>query len=151
MVKFLEQVADYILKDSGNDLLHTVIILPNKRAEVFLKNHLNKRVNSTFWLPDFFTVDEFIVSTSGIIELEPINLYFELYKIHKSVSGKETRSLDDFLAWAPVMFSDFNDIDLYLADAKTIFSHLSEVRAIEAWNPGKPLTDLQKNYLAFYN
>ena len=138
MAKFLEQVADYILEDSGNDLLHTAIILPNKRAEVFLKNHLKKRINATFWLPDFFTVDEFIVSASGIIELEPINLYFELYKIHKSILGNEARSLDDFLAWAPVMLSDFNDIDLYLADAKAIFSHLSEVRAIEAWNPGKP-------------
>jgi len=50
------------------------------------------------------------------------------------------------------MLADFTDIDLYLADAKAVFTNLSEVKAIEQWNPsGAVLTDLQKNYLLFYN
>jgi len=150
VVKFLEQVADFILKDANDKLLHSAVVLPNKRSEIFLKNHLKNRITTTTWLPDFFTIDEFIVSTSQITELDPVSLYFELFKIHKNIAGNNARSLDDFLAWAPLMINDFNDIDLYLADAKTVFNHLSEVRAIEAWNPGKPLTELQKNYLSFY-
>lgn len=152
MTKFLEKVADYILEDVGDNTLHTVVIFPNKRSEVFLKNHLKKKIKSNYWLPEFFTVDEFIVKNSGIVELEPVDIYFELYKIHKKIAGNEARNLDDFLAWAPIMLADFNDIDLYLADAKKVFTNLSEIRAIEQWNPsGKPLTELQKNYLIFYN
>ena len=49
------------------------------------------------------------------------------------------------------MLADFNDIDLHLADAEKVFTHLSEAKAMEAWNPdGKPLTGMQKAYLAFF-
>jgi len=152
LVKFLEQVADFILEHVGNDTLQTAVIFPNKRSEIFLKNHLKKKIKSGYWLPEFFTIDEFIVKASGMVELDPVNIYFELYKIHKNIAGKETRSLDEFLAWAPIMLADFTDIDLYLANAENIFTNLSEIKAIQQWNPsGQNLTPLQKNYLAFYN
>jgi ATP-dependent helicase/nuclease subunit B len=152
LVKFLEQAADFILNDIGSNTLQTAIIFPNKRSEIFLKNHLKKKIKSGYWLPDFFTIDEFIVQASGQVELDPVNVYFELYKIHKDIAGKETRSLDEFLAWAPIMLADFTDIDLYLANAENIFTNLSEIKAIQQWNPsGQNLTPLQKNYLTFYN
>lgn len=151
MTKFLEQVADYIIEQVGNDTLQTVVILPNKRSEIFLKNHLQNRIKANYWLPDIYTIDDFIVDSSGIVELDPINLYFELYKIHKNLEGSDARSLDDFFTWAPIMLADFTDIDLYLADAEEVFTNLSEIKAIQQWNPsGEQLTDLQKNYLSFY-
>jgi len=152
LAKFLEQVADFILEKVGDDTLHTAVIFPNKRSEIFLKNHLRNKVKSNYWLPEFFTIDEFMVNGSGMVELEPVNIYFELFKVHKTIAGEDARGLDDFLAWAPVMLADFTDIDLYLADAKAVFTNLSEVKAIEQWNPsGRALTDLQKHYLSFYN
>jgi len=152
LAKFLEQVADFILEKVGDDTLRTAVIFPNKRSEIFLKNHLRNKVKSNYWLPEFFTIDEFMVNGSGMVELEPVNIYFELFKVHKTIAGEDARTLDDFLAWAPVMLADFTDIDLYLADAKAVFTNLSEVKAIEQWNPsGAALTDLQKHYLSFYN
>ncbi len=151
MEKFLQKVAEFILNDVGKECLHTAVILPNKRSEIFLKDHLKKLVSGPFWLPGIYSVDEFLEKASGLAEQDPVALYFELFDIHREITGKEARSIDDFLAWAPVMLSDFNDIDLYLADPEKIFTHLSDIKAMEEWNPdGRELTPLQQNYLAFF-
>lgn len=152
MKKFLKQVAEIILEASKDKSLHRVIILPNKRSEVFLKDHIKKMAVSSLWLPDFYTVDEFMSAVSGIETIDPILLYFDLFEVHKEIAGSNHRSLEDFLAWAPIIMSDFNDIDLYMVDAHSVFAHLSAAKAIEKWNlDKKPLTELQTNYLDFYN
>ncbi len=151
MEKFLDQVASAIVENSENNL-KTAVIFPNKRSEIFLKNILKSKINETFWLPDFFTIDEFITSLSDLGVMDPVMLYFELYEIHKELNASDARSLEDFLAWTPMMLGDFNDIDLNLSDAKEVFLHTSEAKAIQEWNlDRKPLTDMQRNYLAFYN
>jgi len=149
--KFLEYVAEDILLhyDDNNPKLN--IILPNKRSEVFLKNYLKEKSSKTIWLPEFYTTDEFIIKQSRLNNLDPILIYFELYKIHKALEGKKSLPIEDFLSWAPIMLSDFNDIDLYIGDAEHIFKHLTEAKAIQQWNlDGKPLTELQSNYISFY-
>jgi len=152
MKKFLEKVSEFILEKKQGDLLKTAVIFPNKRSEVFLKDHLRKKTTKNLWLPDFFTIDEFVQKVSGLVNIDPVQVYFELFEIHKKLAGADAREIDDFLSWAPIMLSDFNDIDTYLADTERIFSHLSEIRAMEVWNTdGKPLTELQQNYLSFYN
>ncbi|NOX85264.1 MAG: hypothetical protein GXO86_04765, partial [Chlorobi bacterium] len=151
MDKFLKKVAGFILNDIGSECLYTAVILPNKRSEVFLKDHLKNLTSRSFWMPEMYSVDEFLQKASGLSELDNVALYFELFDIHREIAGEDARGIDEFLAWAPVMLSDFNDVDLYLADAEKIFTHLSEIRAMEEWNPeGRELTPLQKKYLAFY-
>lgn len=151
MDKFLEKVADEILKNYDHQDMNLAVILPNKRSEVFLKNYLKEKTNGTYWLPDFYTTDEFIIQLSGFNLLDPILIYFELYEIHKTLLDDKAMPVEDFLSWAPIMLSDFNDIDLYQADASHIFKHLTEAKAIEQWNlTSAPLTTLQSDYIAFY-
>ena len=151
MKKFLEKIAEEIIRDYGTDNSSHIVIVPNKRSEIFLKNHLKEKTTTTLWLPEFFTIDEFITAGSGLINLDPILIYFELYELHKIIQNDEAMPLEDFLSWAPIMLADFNDIDLQLAEAEYIFKNLTEAKAIEQWNlEGKPLTELQKNYLFFY-
>ncbi len=151
MDKFLEKVAVEILQDHGHNDTNLIVILPNKRSEIFLKNYLKEKTSGTYWLPDFYTTDEFIVHQSGFNLLDPILIYFELYEIHKSMQCDKAMPIEDFLSWAPMMLSDFNDIDLYKADADHVFKHLTEAKAIEQWNlSGAPLTPLQSDYVAFY-
>ena len=151
MKKFLETVAEEILGHGDSRLTGLIIILPNKRSEIFLKNYLKEKTTSTFWLPEFYTIDEFIIKQSGLHQIDPILIYFELYEIHKTLQGDKAMPVEDFLSWAPIMLSDFNDIDLYQADGAHVFKHLTEAKAIEQWNlTGQPLTMLQSDYLAFY-
>lgn len=151
MKKFLDKAADFILEHCRENSLRTAIIFPNKRTEIFLKDYLKQKVTDDFWLPEFYTTDEFLVRASGLQKLDPILLYFELFNIHREIAGADAREIDDFLVWAPVMLFDFNDIDLSMANAEAVFTNLSEAKAMEAWNPdGRELTELQKNYLNFF-
>jgi len=150
--KFLENVADKIIEVCQEGSLHTAVILPNKRSEIFLKEYIKNKVNGPFWLPDFFSVDEFIISISGKSIPDSLLLYFELFRIHQKIAGDGQKSLEEFFSWAAIMLADFNDIDLYMADAETVFKHLSAAKVLEKWNLGeRPLTELQTNYLNFYH
>lgn len=151
MRKFLNEAAERIINNKHFGA-QSVVILPNRRSEIFLKREIKNFTTSSIWLPDFYPVDEFIQKASGLNKSENISIFFELYKIHQKIAGNEAKTIDDFLTWAPQILSDFNDIDNSMADARDIFTQLSAVKAIELWNPdGSPLTELQTNYLNFFN
>jgi ATP-dependent helicase/nuclease subunit B len=148
---FLERIAGFLLAQSQENLLQTLVVLPNRRSQVFLKQALAKKAEQDFWLPDMLTIDELMVQLSGLTVVDPLAAWFELYHIHRELEKDKARSADDFLSWAPLMLNDFNDVDFSLADAHQLFHELSEVRVMETWNPdGRPLTTLQKDYLAFF-
>ena len=151
MKKFLREAAEKIIYDKhfGEQ---SVVILPNRRSEVFLKEEIKKISTTSIWLPEFYPIDEFIQKLSGLAKADNISIFFDLYNIHQKITGKDAKSIDEFLTWAPVILSDFNDIDGSMADAKDVFTQLSAVKAIQQWNPdGSPLTQLQQNYLDFFN
>ena len=50
-------------------------------------------------------------------------LIFELYSVYKTQFTGEM-SFDDFWSWGEVIINDFNDIDLYLADAEKLYSNI---------------------------
>ncbi len=149
--RFLEKVASSLRMISQEELIKTVVILPNKRSVTFLKKYfLSKRVNP-IWLPDILSIDEFMEKLSGFSKADPLNLYFDLYNIYKKKEGENAKSAESFLSWAPMIIRDFNDIDLYLSNASDVLKHVSEARAIKEWNlDGQELTSLQKSYINFY-
>lgn len=151
MKKFLSEAAEKII-NNGHFGAQSVVILPNRRSEVFLKEEIKKLSTLNIWLPEFYPVDEFMQKASGLKKTDNISIFFELYKIHQNIAGSNAKTIDEFLTWAPVMLSDFHDIDSSMADAKDVFKQLSAIKAIQQWNPdGRPLTELQKNYLHFFN
>ena len=151
MKRFLSEAAEKIINNEHISE-QSIVVLPNRRSELFLKEEIKKISSNNIWLPEFYPVNEFIQKASGIKKADNISIYFELYKIHEKIGGNEKKTLDEFLTWAPIMLSDFNDIDNSLADADDIFKQLSAIKAIQQWNPdGRPLTQLQENYIQFYN
>ncbi len=140
------------MHDPERDLaLHTLVVLPNRRSQVFLKRALALRAGKDLWLPEMMTIDELMARLSGLTVADPLVAWFELYRIHRELEKEKARSLDDFLMWAPLMLNDFSDVDFSLAQARKLFSELSDAKAIETWNLGEqPLTAMQKDYLAFF-
>ena len=150
MKKFLSEAAEKII-NNGYIGPQSVIILPNHRSEVFLKEEIKRITNKSIWLPEFHTIDEFVQKAAGLSKADNISIYFELFKIHKKIAGSNAKTIDEFLTWAPIMLSDFNDIDNAMVDAEDIFKQLSAIKAMQQWNPdGNPLTQLQKNYIHFF-
>ncbi len=149
--RFLEKVASKLRILSQEELIKTAIILPNKRSVTFLKKYLNNERVNPLWLPDFLSIDEFMEKLSGISKADPLNLYFDLYEIHKQKEAGSAKSPEIFLSWAPMIIRDFNDIDLYLTNAESVLQHITEARAIKEWNlDGQELSSLQKSYINFY-
>ncbi len=149
--KFLEKVATFLAQEQSEDISKTVIVFPNHRSGVFLKKYLVEVLPQNSWLPEIMTIDDLVLRLSGLTLAEPLVVDFELFKIHREIEGDNARPMEDFLSWAPLMLNDFSDIDYYLTDAKTLFSELTDIKALERWNLGeKPLTDIQKNYLKFF-
>jgi len=125
---FLNRLADYLIK---NKLLtsNTKVILPNKRAGLFLKKELLTLLKSPTFLPSFLSIEEFIQSLSELEPLDNIHLQFELYKSYKEVvPTSEQDSFEKFIQWAPVVLQDFNEIDSYVVDADKIFTNLSDLK-----------------------
>ncbi len=149
--KFLEKVAALLAGESVTDLSKTVVVFPNHRSGIFLKKYLMEALPRNSWLPEILTIDELMMALSGLNAADAVVVDFELYQIHRVIEGEKARPLEDFLNWAPLMINDFSDIDYYLANAKTLFSELTDIKALERWNLGeKPLTEIQKNYLKFF-
>ena len=114
---FLDAIAKVVIDDYSNDLLNTYIILPNKRAKVFLIEALKKKANNTILSPNIISIEDFIQEIAGIRSIDAIELLFEFYEVYLSVTEKSSQQeFELFANWAKTLLQDFNEIDRYLLD-----------------------------------
>ena len=152
MTRFLEKTADYLYKTYGDKISDLCIVVPNRRARLFLQKYLGNSIGKTIWSPAIFSIEDFLINISGLRICDPTQVLFELYEIHKELEGQNAQPFDEFTNWAQQLLGDFNEIDSYLVDAKDLFSFLNEAKALSVWNlDNRPLTDFEKQYLRFFN
>ena len=151
METFLEKTARYIFDRFGDQASDACIVLPNRRAGLFLKRNISKLINKPIWSPAILSIEDFVYKLTGLQETDPLKLVFDLYAIYLEKEGAKAEPFTDFLRWGEVVLKDFNDIDLYLVNPEKLYNYLSESKAISIWNPdNKPLTNFEKSYLQFY-
>lgn len=151
MQRFLEKVCRHISEKHPGNLAEVCIVLPNRRAGLFLKKIFPEITGKTTWSPEIFSIEDFCVHLSGYRPADNLGLLFDFYEIHRRIEGEKAQPFDEFLQWGQLLLKDINEIDMNLVDARTLFAYLTEVKAIEKWNPGSPqLSELMKNYLRFY-
>ena len=156
MIPFLEKIADRLLHKFPDNMENLAIILPSKRAVVFLKHYLSKKIERPVFLPDFYSIEEFIESLSGLQVLDNISLQFRLYETYLRFPPKQKDTFDNFLRWSNVLIHDFNDIDRNLIDAKSIYTNLTKVKELESWSvedwsfSNSSLTNMQLDYINFF-
>lgn len=152
MTHFLDRTAEYLVKTYGSELSDIAVVLPNRRAGLFLRRFMAVHAGKACWSPLVFSVEDFITGISGLHEAESLALLFELYAVHKEVEGEQAQPFEEFIHWAPQLLSDFNEIDRYLVDPQQLFSYLDEARVLSLWNlENQPLTDFETKYLRFYH
>ncbi len=150
MPSFLEKLAVKLTTEHPDNLHEICVVLPNRRARVFLKDALQRNIHEPVWMPKVFGMEDFIATLSGKTILSTFSLLFELFQVRKQID-KSQRTIDEFLQWGAIMLGDFNEIDLYKIDADVLFDNLSDAKAIEKWHPGEELSDMEKNYLRFFS
>lgn len=134
----------------GAELSEVCIVVPNRRAGLFIRNIIADNATGPVWAPTIFAQDDFMAHLSGYTVADRLTQLFYFYEIYKEIEGEEAKAFADFIHWAPTLLADFNEIDQYLADTRQLFAYLNEAKAIDLWNMGHELTDFQKKYLHFW-
>jgi len=148
---FLGKVAARIVQDHRQAMQDVCVVLPNRRAGIFLKRCLSSHFELPVFAPAVFSIEDFVFEHVGLNHTDQLILLWELYQCYLRTSENDVRSFEEFLKWGRILLQDFEEIDLHLIDAQSLFTYLSDAKAIELWNPGKPeLTSGQQNYLTFY-
>ena len=145
---FLEYVARDILSKHGENLARIAIVFPNKRASLFMNEHLATQVENPIWSPSYLTISELFQKNTTLTPADPIKLVCDLHKIFTATTGIE-ETLDHFYGWGQLLIADFDDIDKNMADASKVFENL---RDIHEYDDLSYLTDEQKQLLKkFFN
>ncbi len=149
---FLFKVAQHIFTNYNDDTEKLCIVLPNRRASLFLRRYIAENAGKNIWAPKIYSIEDFIEALSEYHLADNVSLLFHLYKIHQECEESDARPFDDFMSMGEILLHDFNEADLYMVDVEGLYSYLSEAKAISLWNlDGRPLSDFQKKYLKFYN
>ena len=143
-----------VLKDldtHSKDVSKVSLILPNKRAGIFLKKEWAKLNKTTGFLPQIIAIESFIEELSQLRLLSNTELIFEFYEVYLELTpANERDSFDSFSKWAPIVIQDFNEIDRYLIPQNQIFGYLSAIQEINHWSLEPNSTPLIKGYLSFW-
>ena len=130
-IPFLKHVARHILDKYGEDLSQLTIVFPNKRAALFLNEYLAEMTHHTIWCPTYITISELFQKHSRLTVADDIKLVCDLYKSYIACT-ESNETLDQFFSWGSVMLDDFNDIDHCMANAKGVFSNLSDIHSFDS-------------------
>ena len=148
---FLQQIAQVILNEYSDKLSDTIIILPNRRAKVFLIDALKQQASKTIFSPEIISIEDFVQDLAGIRSIDSVELLFEFYTIYLEITDKDKEPFETFANWAKTLLQDFNEIDRYLLEPDKVLKYLENIKEIEHWSVDvDKRTDLIDKYLIFW-
>ena len=141
---FLEYVAEDIISKYGTDLSRIAVVFPNKRAALFLNEHLARLAGQPVWSPAYITISDLFRQHTDLKTADPIKLICDIHKSFTKCTGID-ETLDHFYGWGQLLLADFDDIDKNMADADSIFCNLKDIHELDDISY---LDDEQKEMLA---
>lgn len=149
---FLSKLAKELLNNNSSSLQHTNIVLPNKRAKIFLIEELKKQSSTTFLAPKIISIEMLIEEIAQLRTLDNIELLFEFYIVYlDNTETSKQQDFEKFSSWAVTLIQDFNEIDRYLINQNEIFSYLLDIERIKHWTPNvNNQSKLIENHLDFW-
>lgn len=130
MKVFLQELAEKVYLDHGNDLEGVTIVFPNRRAGLFFRKYLAENLEKPVWSPAIMSLEDFVKPLSAIQPLDKLSLVFKLYSIYKKISPRK-EEFDRFFYWGEMLLKDFDDIDKYLVNAKNLYVNLSRLKELD--------------------
>ena len=130
MNSFLEKVAADLLKRFDNDLSRVAVVFPNKRASLFLNEHLARLAGKPLWSPAYITISDLFRSHSELKVADPILLVCELHKVFIEATGMD-ETVDHFYGWGQLLLADFDDLDKNMGPADQVFKNLRDIHELD--------------------
>lgn len=151
-ITFLDKLSTQLIHDFGNNLPDAVVVLPNKRARIFLLEALKKQLDVTVFAPKIISIEDFVQNVSGIRSIDAIELLFEFYSLYIGLTPKEKQQpFETFANWGKTLLQDFNEIDRYLLNPAHVLTYLENIQEIEHWAVDvDKRTTMIENYLEFW-
>ncbi|WP_022824758.1 PD-(D/E)XK nuclease family protein [Hymenobacter norwichensis] len=131
---FLSQAAhDLVSRYLPEELSDLVVVVPTRRAVVYLKNELAMATSAgeALWSPRVAAMEDYMVELAGVQVEEPIALQLLLFDILKGIDAD--LDFDRFVGWSGLLLQDFSNLDQNLAPANKVFEYLSQAKALERW------------------
>lgn len=147
MASFLERIASAYLENEKNEMIDYCFVFPNKRSGAFFRYFIENNIEKgeTFIAPAVTTISDFISEFSEYVLADRYDLLFSLYDSYNKIS-KDIEEFDKFVFWGDMLLNDFNDVDMYMANASELFHNLKNYREISS----DYLTDEQKEVINKY-
>ena len=130
MKPFLYQVASLFYEKWGAEVSRLAFVFPNRRTGLFFQKYLSEVADIHLFSPTILTINDLFIQLSGKQSADRISMLFTLYDIYIRQSGS-TETFDEFLYWGEMLLNDFDDIDKYMANARMLFSNVTDLREIE--------------------
>lgn len=150
---FLEQLAAKLLTGDTQYFDNLTIVLPNKRARVFLIEAFKKQIDKNVFAPTIISIEDFIQDVASIRSVDSIELLFEFFEVYATIIPADKKeSFEQFASWAKIILQDFNEIDRYLLNPEHVLSYLKDIEDIKHWSvDADKRTKLIDKYLKFYS
>jgi CRISPR/Cas system-associated exonuclease Cas4 (RecB family) len=139
MVSFLEKIADEVLKNGMENLSEVFVVFPSRRAGIYFRDILSKKLKSPIWSPTILSIEDFLKKYSKYTIADRLFLIFELHKLFN-----QEESFDRFYSWGDMVLKDFDDTDKYLVDADLLFKKIIDYKEIEETFPVEMQEDFKK-------
>jgi len=130
MKPFLYQVASLFYEKWEAEVSRLAFVFPNRRTGLFFQKYLSEVADTPLFSPTILTINDLFIQLSGKQSADRISMLFILYDIYIRQSGS-TETFDEFLYWGEMLLNDFDDIDKYMANARMLFSNVTDLREIE--------------------
>ncbi|MCR5130943.1 MAG: PD-(D/E)XK nuclease family protein [Prevotella sp.] len=127
---FLSRVSSDLMDKFGTNLSRVAVVFPNKRAALFMNEHLARKAGRPIWSPVYMTISELFRKHSETEIADPIKLVADLHKVYTSITGKD-ETLDQFFSWGQLLISDFDDIDKNMADASKVLANIADLKELD--------------------
>jgi len=160
-MKFLEAVVLQLCKAEHPALHRVEVIFPAVRPVSPFLQALSRQLGKPSLAPACFALEDWAYRRSGLRRANRLHLISLLHQAYLHAVDQEGSAADtpeQFLAWAPGLLSDFEEVDAYVlptgthpVPAEQIFRYLSQQKAVELWNPsGDQASPIEEEYLRFY-
>ena len=130
---YLREKITQIFDQNSDDFSDITIVIPNKRASVYIHKHLGEHLNKVVFSPVILTISEWIDQHTPQRILTQTELLFILFEVHKEIA-EETETFEQFSQWGKMLLADFDEIDRYLLDPKDVYRNLKSIKDIENWS-----------------
>ena len=142
METFIQLVAKDLIRRFGTDLRGLTVVFPNKRAGLFMNQHLAATARKPMWAPKYSTISELFDTLSDFGRCDDIQAVCELYSIYSGLLP-DAEPLDRFYGWGEIMLADFDDIDGLWGEAYIDFTARRELfngTGDGLFSPDQPMT-----------